>query len=486
MTATGKSFAGLLAACLVAGALGLYAYYGVKKPQERQAEQKEVSDRLVAVPPAGGVDGGVPTFTSLTVEARGETTVLERRGDKWFLTSPVQAPADEHAVSQLVGQLRAGKVKARLDEQPSPEDLARYGLAPPKFSVRGTAQSGAATRPFQLQGGIENPFDGSVFVRKDQDPAVYAAPGSVRSTLEKTPFQLRDKTLWHLDPTALAAVEVKLPRNGGYSLRHPAEGWTLVLPRKGAADDETVTAMLTAFASERALAFPQEAPQGVSFQSPLLDASFNTASGAPLRVRIAADKEGRHYALREEGAASLLAEVAPSALTHLQKGYDQLRDKSVLRFDRQAAARLVFRPAGTGEEIELVREGSDAGVSDRWRVTRPVQGPATAWKVSTLLWGLSSLKARAVAAESSRNLASFGLTADSPRARVYDALGQLLAELTVGATSRADPSLSYARGGSPLIFEVEKNRLTELPTDANTLLDSSLASDAGVAASDPQ
>ncbi len=487
MTATGKNFAGLLVASLVAGALGLYAFFGVKKPQEREAEQRAVSDRLVAVLPAG-VDGGIaaaPTFTALTVEAQGETTVLERRGDQWFLTSPVQAPADEHAVSQLLGQLGSGKVKTRLEAQPSAEELARYGLAPPKFTVRGTAQSGEATVQFQLHGGIENPFDGSVFLRKDQDPAVYSAPGAVRSALEKTPFQLRDKKLLHLDPATLASVEVTFPKDAGYSLRRSEEGWTLVAPRKGAADAETVTAMLTAFAAERALAFPSSLTEGVSIQSPLLEARFVPVSGSPIRVRIAADPEGRHYALREEAEGSVLAEVGPTAVTQLQKGFDELRDKSVLRFERQAAARLVFKPAGTGEEIELVRESADAGVSDRWRVTRPVQGPAIAWKVSTLLWGLSSLKARAVVAESSRNLARFGLTADAAWARVYDAGGQLLAELTVGATSKTEPALSYAKGGSPVIFEVEKNRLTELPNEANSLLDSRLASDAGQAASVP-
>ena len=50
-----------------------------------------------------------------------------------------------------------------------------------------------------LYGGIENPFDGSVYVRRDGDSRVYSADGAVRYALEKDLYALRDKEFLGFD-----------------------------------------------------------------------------------------------------------------------------------------------------------------------------------------------------------------------------------------------------------------------------------------------
>ncbi len=59
-----------------------------------------------------------------------------------------------------------------------------------------------------LYGGVENPFDGSVYVRRDEDPRVYSVDGAVRYALEKDLYVLRAKEFLGLDEAQVKAFSV--------------------------------------------------------------------------------------------------------------------------------------------------------------------------------------------------------------------------------------------------------------------------------------
>lgn len=481
MKAAAKSSLGLLGAAVVAGALGLYAWFGVMKPDEREAEQKAVDERLISVAGAQG-DGGatVPSFTRLTVTSGAETTTLERRGDVWFLTSPVQSKADPTVVSALLRQLETGNVKEQLEPRPSAEDLARYGLQPPKFSVRAAADAGE----FTIEGGIENPFDGSVFVRKTGSEAVYSASGVLRASLAKSTFDLRDKQVLSLPAEDVASIEVKL-RQGGFTLVQESGAWRLTAPKQASADRDAVSAMLSSLASERATAFPADTPEVRKLlEKPSVTATVRLASGGETRLRLGGEG-GVLYALREQdGSPPVLAQVNPSAATHLTKTFEALRDKTALKFDREAVARIVLH--GPGEPLELVRDAADAGATPSWRLTKPESGAAQAWKVSSLLWSLSSLQGESLVEENARNLRPYGLEKPARRIELFAQDGTSLATLAVGGEVKGAPDRVYVLNGAGTVLDVEKSRLGELPAAAADLLEKSPDTrDAGLAQSSP-
>src|SRR5690606_11043307 len=121
-------------------------------------------------------------------------------------------------VESILTQLQSGKFKATIEEAPADADLEKYGLKAPVFSVTAKAYvpdtSGggkddpARQRTVTLYGGIENTFDGSVYVRRDTDPRVYSADGSVRYALEKDLYSLREKELLGLDEGSLQGLTV--------------------------------------------------------------------------------------------------------------------------------------------------------------------------------------------------------------------------------------------------------------------------------------
>lgn len=486
MSPQAKTMVVLVALLGVAGVLGAYAYFGVEKADEA-AEQKKATDEKLFAAREGdekAPDGGTlpaAEFNALTVSAKGEQTSLEKKDGKWWITAPVSALADESVVSSLVGQLNSGKVKATVEEKPTAEDLAKYGLDKPRFSVKGRARvpdgkGGGADKEVSLEGGIENTFDGSVYLRKANDPKVYSVEGFVRSALEKTTYDLRDKAVVALEEAKLTRIEVKTQANA-YTLERDAQkAWRLVKPVALPAEASTLVQMINAVAGERALSFPKDSPEDrkrLGLEAPAVDASFTREGGEVVRLRLAkapVDGVEKAFALREDKGGALLAEVSPGALAHLDKAPQDLRDKSVLTFDKDKVARVSFTPAGGGAEIVVEKAPTPDAGGEEWVVVKPEKGPAKKWKMSTLVWTLGSLKAAAFG-EAPKDWSKYGITDKSRSATLFDAQGKALAKLLIGKDVPGKQSTVYVRGTQDNVLEVESSRLSEIPSTVGDVID---------------
>src|SRR5215470_5100284 len=141
MSARSKNLWTLLGAAVVAAGLGLYAWFGVMKGEEKEAEQKRVSERLVQ--PVSRPDGGTENvrYDRLVVTAKGETTELGRLADQsWVISKPLKAAADVRTAEDVVGTLQHGRIKGVVEEKPTADDLHRFGLDHPTIEVTASAQ----------------------------------------------------------------------------------------------------------------------------------------------------------------------------------------------------------------------------------------------------------------------------------------------------------------------------------------------------------
>jgi len=492
VNAATKSLLASLGGLAVAGGLVAWAFYGVHGGEERESQRKEVADRVfsaaaeVARPP----DGGSPdiSFTSFDVVAKGETTRLERREGAWSVVTPLLAPADRFAVDALSSQLQTAKFKAVVEEAPDAEALKKYGLDAPRFAVTGTATfPDGSTRTVKLEAGIDNPFDGSVFMRRDGDKAVYAAEGGLRYALEKNSFDLRDKELFSaVEEAKLTGVRVRVGDNA-YELERVAGAWQLKSPLSTPADGTAVTSLVASLRGERAQAFPEDSEarrKALGLDAPRAEATFTREGGEPVRARFVDGEGGRVLALVEAGGSAQLAELQPSVLAALDKNPADLRDKSVLSFKPDAAARVsVFANGGSVPTLVLAKaRAEDGGVKDTWELAAPTAGPAKTFKATAWVYGLSSLKAQAFGEASPKDGGkTYGLSADGPRVEVADAAGKPLATLLRGKGSSG--GRAFARGTRDQVLEVDGARLQELFPAESALLDTPApAPDAGTAA----
>jgi hypothetical protein len=489
-----KNLALLGGLVVLAGALGLYAYLGVMKKEEREAERKQVSEKLFSAHSPGerSRDGGAPpepVFTSIVVKAKGDSTTVEKKGDDWWVTAPLSAKADKSAVEQLLSHLQTGKVKSTVEENPTEADLAKYGLDKPSFTITAYAYMPDAKgegandpsrrREVNLYGGIENTFDGSVYLRRGGEKPVYAVDGSSKYFLDKSTFDLRDKDVLAIDEASLKQIDFKSKANRYVLERTDAKNWQLTSPKRVDADSSTVTSLLSAFRNNRALAFLTDSSderKRTGVNTPAADVTFSPTAGDKVRIHLATAKVGsdqKAFALRQAGQEAILAEVPLAAVTALDKSPNDLRDKSVLTFNRDEVARVTFSPGGGAAEIIVEKASADAGPSEEWRVTAPLSGPAKKWKLSSVLWSLSSLKASSIADENPKDWGKYGVSVPSRAVTLADHSGKVLAKLQVGKEVKGNAKAVYVRGSRNSVLEIDAARLGELPSKIEDVIEPS-------------
>ena len=486
MQKTLVALAGLL---LVAGGVALFAYKGVYEKDEKTAQKKAQDERLFATgAEARSKDAGAATieFVKLTVTTAGETTVLEREsGRPWRITAPVKAKIDPLVVDGVVSQLQTARFKTTLDGEATDAELKTYGLDKPSFSVEAEALVDGATRKVSLEGGIENPFDGTIYMRKDGSRVVHMAEGGVRWSVAKTTFDLREKDLFAIDEPKLERLALKTKSNDWELVRGDDKLWRLTRPEATLADTVTVQAVVGSIRGERAISFPGEPTperlKALGFDAPLVSATFALASGE-VKVKLAmppGDAGAELYALREDADGPVLAKVNASARTAFDRNAIELRDKSLIPFARQLVTKIVLSTPGSPEVI-VERESADASI-EGWRVTAPKSGKAKGYRVATTLWTLSAIKAGSVVIDKpdAKMLETYGLDAKQARTiRLFGPAGAELAMLTLGKELIGKAGSSYATGARKAIVEIDSSKFNELPWSAEDLLDVP-AADAG-------
>ncbi len=490
MSQSARNLVTLVVMAVLAAGVGLFAYFGVHEKDKAAAEKKDRAERFFAPdkPIGTGADAGVAKadFVRVIVTVESGKTVLERKaGEPWMVTFPVRAKADPLTVDGLVSQLQTARFKATVEETPDAGELAKYGLDKPSFTVEATVEVGEekAPRTLKLFGGIENSFDGSIYMRRDDDPAVYLAEGGVRWALARGTFDLRDKSVLALDEAKVRGLSVKSKANSFQLERDAEKAWRIVKPTPSLADQNTVSTMISGLASSRAQGFPPDSPEvrkALGFDAPKVEATWTLEDGQTVRMVLAEphnDAGLKLYALREDAAGAVLAEVPITTPSNLDKNVKELVDRTVVAFKKEQVTKVVFHNAD-GTEVVVEKDAPDAS-AEAWRVTAPKAGPAKVFKVAAVLWTLGSLKAAVVAEENPKDWAKYGLSAQARSISLSGVDGKELARFTIGAEVPGKPNAFYVRGTRNQVAEVDGSRFGELPSKAEDVLDAPPLGDAG-------
>src|SRR5882724_406085 len=450
MKQTTKTLLGLLVLLLVAGAIGGAALW-TGKDEQKKAEAKEKSEKLF--------DFDKSQVKELRLSKEGQLVARMEKGDKgWKLAEPVRADGDDTAVDSLVGTLSALKQKKDLGEE---KDLKSFGLDQPRLEVAVKLDGG---KDLGLQIGIDNGFDGTLYVKKHGEPTVRVIDAYQKASFEKTAFDLRDKRVARLDDGAevkrIEATGVKWP----YTLEKDGTVWKLGgAPADGAAADRVASVVK----SLRATAVASEAAKSLKefgLDRPRATIRLSVVAGTDTytrMVQIGQAKIGaaapKTFAKRDD--SPVVYEVDKQILADVEKDAFDLQNKDLVHVDREAIRRVGFEtPAG---KVEIAR--ADGGVADEvFTVVAPQQGPAKKWKVSSALYAIASLRATAFEGPlpAANDFSRYGL--DKPRTVTLLGEGdKVLARVRIG--SEKDGKRYALSDGFGKLVRVEKSTVDDWP-----------------------
>jgi hypothetical protein len=169
----------------------------------------------------------------------GATVALQRQNGKWAITAPEALPADQDAVNSMTSSLSPITADSTVDDKPV--DLAKYGLRDPSLTVTVDEKNGKTDQIFL---GDDVPAGSLVYARVNSDPKVYAVQSSLKTSLDKTANDLRDKRLLTFDQNQLTRIELVSGKSDIEFGKNNLNDWEILKPQPYRADSFQVEELL--------------------------------------------------------------------------------------------------------------------------------------------------------------------------------------------------------------------------------------------------
>src|SRR5580700_10369800 len=223
---------GLLVAVVLLAALGVGLYFSNKdKAAEAAKPPADAPPKILAL-----TEGDI---TKIALKKKGlDETDLEKANGKWHFTAPNPYPADQDAVSQLVAS--AANVSSDRVVEDKASNLSAYGLNAPSLEVDITGKGGKVSR---LKIGDDTPTNSGAYAMLDGDPRVFSVASFVKTGVDKSLNDLRDKRLLTFDQDKLSRVEL-VAKKQDIEFGRDKDQWQIVKPKPLRADGGQVDEML--------------------------------------------------------------------------------------------------------------------------------------------------------------------------------------------------------------------------------------------------
>ncbi|MBI5115934.1 DUF4340 domain-containing protein [Candidatus Poribacteria bacterium] len=420
---------------------GSYYFYEYKGKASREESEKQ--GKLL-------LPFKLEDATALVLKKAGETILAEKKGDKWVIREPIAAPAEQKTVEQALRALSELKYERELGAQ---TDLKPFGLGEPEMGIEIQGTHGDIGK---LLLGAATPDGANLYAKKAEDQKVYTVAASVKASIDRTLFDLRDKSVFDFAVPDVKGLAVSLGDKVFMFEAVPKDDWQMTTPEKHPADSDRIRTLLDSVKYARAQKFvEEEAPDmdkyGLSSPRGRIELAFSDGKKALLLGKETGVDASAIYA-RRDGQRQVF-ELSSEMIKQLSANVGDWRDKHLARFDTAAVARL--RIDQRNGRIELERSSESSG---EWRLVEPQTGKADKEKAETLLSDLLEVKA-----------ARFLKASESKP--VEAVLANPLVQLTLSDKNNgtlAQLSLSKLEGKSEVYAKT--SRLTDLSTVSEQLL----------------
>lgn len=376
----------LLILLVLALGLGGYIYFVESKRDLTDAETKKAKVFSIET---GKIDELQVTSAS------GEVTALKKSGDTWQIVKPVAATADSGAVSSLVSTIETLEQQRSLDDAPS--NVAQFGLDPVRFSVAYKIPGDANWHTLNL--GNKTPTGSDLYARVDGQPKLFLVSAYIEDSINRSTFDLRDKTVLAFDRDKVDAVTLQAASGPALTLTKKGPDWRMSTPIDAKADFSPVDGMIGRVSQVQMKSLingdgvePTPAQlKTYGLDTPQLTVTL-VAGSAKSTLVIGGKKDDTSLYARDV-SRPLVFTVENALLSDLQKKPDDLRVRDVFEFKPFSATAIDITHGAVTASFEKSKSGTDANASEVWKQTKPTAKDANLTAMTDLLNTLSALRA---------------------------------------------------------------------------------------------
>jgi hypothetical protein len=356
---------------VVALALGGYLYYDSKRPPSDEKKQEKVFP-----------DTKSDKIDQITIKSeKGETTTAAKQGDRWQQTQPNATPADEAEISGITSNLASLDVQRVAEEKPT--DLKQFGLEPARIEVT-FRQEG---KDHKLLIGQKTPTGGDLYARTPDKPRVFVIASYLETTFNKSPFELRDKTILKFDRDKTDRLEIETAERTVKIAKQGAD-WKLTAPVDARADFSAIEGILgrlnsTPMKSIVTADADAAALKTYGLEKPAVTVHIGAGSSQAALALGSNAADGTVYA--RDLSRPMVFTVESALADELKKPADDLRIKDL--FDARSFNTTRIEIVRTGQTLTFEKD------KDAWKQVTPAAKPADATKIDALLNAITGARA---------------------------------------------------------------------------------------------
>jgi hypothetical protein len=313
---------GLMIATVVMVALGAGLYFSNKqKTAEAAKPPADASPKILALTESD--------VSKVVLKKKGtEETVLERNNaGKWQLTAPKQFLADQETTGPLVTS--ASSVASDRVVEDKASDVSAYGLQAPSLEVDVTTKAGKTSK---LKIGDDTPTNSGAYAMLEGDPRVFTVASYVKSGLDKSVNDLRDKRLLTFDQDKLSRVEL-IAKKQDMEFGRDKDQWQIVKPKPLRADGLQVEELIRKLKDAKmdlTVSGEDAKKAASSFASGTLVATVKVTDASGTQQFEVRKNKDDYYA--KSSAVDGVHKVTADLGTGLDKGLDDFRNKKLFDF----------------------------------------------------------------------------------------------------------------------------------------------------------
>lgn len=332
--------------------------------------------------------------------ASGDVTRLKKSGNDWQIVAPEPMEADQAAVSSLVSSFESLETSKTIDENPA--TVKPFGLDPPRATVgvRVTGETGMK----RLQIGDKTVTGGDLYARVEGQPKVFLIGATADDTLNRTAFDLREKSVLKFDRDKADALKLEPAAAPALSFAKKGGDWRLTLPVDAKADFATVDGLVGKLnqLKMKSLVAPEGAKdlKKYGLDKPQAVATIGVGSTRASLAIGSKLEDGSLYA--RDLSRPIVFSVDATLLDDLKKKADAFRMKDLFEFRSFTALGLDVTRGGENFSFAKQKAAPPASSpanpsappppAETWKQTKPVAKDVDQTKFDDLLTNLANLK----------------------------------------------------------------------------------------------
>jgi len=363
--------------------LGAYVYFvsSKKTPGSSGPEKEKVFAKVEA-----------DKIQELKVKsASGAVTTLKKNGDKWQITEPQTLPAAESELIGITSALGQMEVVRVVEEKPA--DLKEYGLVTPRIEVEFKSSDGKPSGKIAF--GDKTATGGNIYAKRNDEPRVFLVADFQDGSLNKSTFDLRDKTLLTIEREKVDKMTVDAAGKAVELVKEGSNDWKLTKPLAARADFSAVDGLVGRVQTLQMRSVESTDPSPADLKKFGLDkpdVTVTLGQGSAQAVLVFGAKSGADavYA-RDMAKPGTVVTVEKTLAEDLKKPAEDYRRKEAFE-SRAFNMTRVEMTRGTDTVVFERTKGTGENPVDSWKRVSPNPGEPDKSKVEAMLAGLADIR----------------------------------------------------------------------------------------------